>query len=235
MANEIGWTFVILEDGWPGTVNPNLTKPDGGWDNTTDCCVTIPTYPPGTKIAGYNDNTRCPGGYVMCYMGRTDGSHALAFCSDLGNLAAPSVGHLICAHYEGTSAEGNEDYVAWYYVTSDCLASDASLEGYSAVAVACGSMSESNSTAHDGTLIGGPEYGWFWVGGVCPGQDGTSQPNSDLTWMWDSSVTTAGQLTKGRGIELAPDGSADGSIMFSDYSVGDATTNKVGWVIKTDG
>lgn len=220
----LGWKYLILTDGWPGVVNPNLGKPAGGWDNTIDCCVTNPTYPVGSKLMGYNDSSHNPGGYTMCYMGRADGSFAASFCADLGNIAAPSLGHLVVAHYCGTCVLGEQNTAPWYIVTADCTGSDATFSGAHA-AIQCGSMS---GGFHDATLVGSPQFGWFWVDGVCPAQtDG-----GDLTWLWDSSFeTNSGEVSRGGDIFIGDDGT-NGILIDGTGSA--AEQQPCGWSVKSD-
>lgn len=217
----IGLSYIVLKDAWPGSIDANLGKPTDGWDNTVDCCVTNPTYPVGTKIGQYNDCTRNPGGYTMCYMGRCDGSFAADHSGAIGVKAAFSVGSMVCTHMDATTADGNETYVPWYIVTGDCTASDATREGIGQVAIACGSMATTDAT-NDGV-----RFGWHWVGGVCPGK-----VTGDLTWLYDTSIETDGNVTKGRGIILMDDGT--NGISFADCSIGDATNLACGWAIITD-
>lgn len=221
----VGMSYLILQDNWPGSITPNLGKPTNGWDNTTDCCVTSPTYPLGTKIQLYNDCTRNPGNYIMCYMARADGSFTGDHSAALGDIAGPSVGSLVCTHMDTTTVDGNESYVPWYYVGGDCTATDATREGIGQVAFACGSMGSGKiaDNSNDGF-----ECGWFWVGGVCPG----TATAGDLTWLYDASMETDGNVTKGRGIILMDDGT--NGISFADASIGDATNVPCGWSIITD-
>ncbi len=217
----IGMSYLMLKDDWPGVPNPNLRKPVDGWDNTVDCCVTNPTYPVGTKVWSYNDETRNPGGYTMCYMGRCDGTFAEDGSSETGVKVDFSLGAFVCSHYEGTTADGNETSVPWYIVTGDCTQSDATAEALGVVAIQCGSMNTEDNSQD------GVRYGWFWVGGVSPGK-----VTGDLTWIYDASIETDGNVTKGRGVLLMDDGT--NGISFADFSIGDATNAPCGWVIKTD-
>lgn len=216
----VGLKYIVLVDNWPGTPDPNLGKPTNGWDNTTDCCVTAPTYDVGTKIAWYNDATENPGASIMCYMARHDASWDEDHGATTGGLAAGDVSDngLICTHMDTTTIDGNESYVPWYFVGADCTASDATREGIGQVAIACGSMV-------CGTAPTDYKFGWFWVGGVCPG----TATAGDLTWLYDASMTST--VVKGRGIILADDGT--NGIEFHDGSIGDSTQGMCGWSIFT--
>jgi len=220
----VGLSYLVLNDNWPGYPNPNLGIPTGDWDNTTDCCVTTPTYWPGTKIQAYNDNTRNPGYYTMAYLARADGSFLADHSAAVGSLTAPSVASLVCTHMDTTTVGGNESYVPWYFVGGDCTTSDATSGGIRSVAIACGSMNHGAQT--DGTQEGFM-YGWFWVGGVCPGND-----EGDLTWLYDCSMTTGGSVAKGVPIYLVDDGT--NGIEFDGILDGTYETDSVGWSIITD-
>ena len=221
----LGLSYVCLNDLWPGAVNPNLSTPTNGWDNTTDCCVTTPTYPAGTKIMGYNDETRNPGGYVMCYMQICDGTFAADHSAALGVKADMSVAGMIKAHYCGTCADGNENNQPWYIVTADCTSSDAT-RGIMRAAVSCSSATDAGT---DATLVG-TQWGWCWIGGVNPGQGGTS--GTDLTWLYECSVTTtSGEISEGSPVFLVDD--ATNGLTF-DGTGSAAEEYPCGWSIKAD-
>lgn len=162
MAGEILLHKILLYDKWPGEANPNLGVPAGGWDSTVySCCQSAPTYPPGTKISAYQDHTYCEGAYTMCYMcfhESSDWAYDILAVSDTQNA-------VICGDVGGEgghglvvldgSYAGVVDYTEslWWIVTNSYINGDVSAAGRVAVPV-CG-MSEG-------------EFGWFWVGGVCP-------------------------------------------------------------------
>jgi hypothetical protein len=174
---------IILNDGWPGAVNPNLGIPCDGWDNTVHNFNTgddtakafDPPVPPGTKIMSYTDNTVSPGNYTMMYMCfhdyseldiTKDFSDGLFWCGKSG-LLGMSTSHL---------ADGSK---APYYVVGRCYtAASAEITEMNAIAVPCCEMSS------DGTVSAtngyGDFWGWFWVGGVCPAKECTIM--SDLTY-----------------------------------------------------
>ncbi|MCK5017673.1 MAG: hypothetical protein KAS32_11470 [Candidatus Peribacteraceae bacterium] len=212
---DIGLRYLVLEDRWPGVVNPNLSKPTDGWDNTVDCCVTAPTYPIGTKILGYDDVSTNPGSYTMMYLARADGSWITDHTASTGNLGGFSVAGMICARQCGTTADDNTN-APYYYVTGDCTESDAT-RGYSAAAIACGSMADADNTNS------GAQFGWFWVGGVCPVTDNT---------FLDVTVTTGGAVTNVLGVKLDDDGT--NGIFLEGILDGTHETSSVGYFVWTD-
>ena len=162
---------LILEDNWPGTPNPNLTIPDGGWANTTDNFTTTSAaqstpYPPGTKITAYSDNTHAKGYYTTQYLMYHDYS-----AQDI-NATDFSLSSAWCAHYDNSDAEKYTTDVSAvpYYVLSKCYTTVSSdiTKGFP-VALPCATI------AGDGSAVQvtgyGDAWGWFWVGGVCPLDD----------------------------------------------------------------
>jgi len=165
MAGEILLHKIVLNDKWPGSPNPNLGVPQGGWDNTSiSACQTVPAFPPGTKVAAYQDHTYCEGQYTMAYLcfhecsdfaydvlAVSDTQNAF-MCSDVGGEGNDSMDVL-----EGSYA-GVVDYTdsLWWIVTNSFVNGDASATGR--VACPVSAMSEG-------------EFGWFWIGGVCPVAD----------------------------------------------------------------
>lgn len=162
MAGEIELHKILLYDKWPGTPNPNLGVPAGGWDSTLySACQSAPAYLPGTKISAYQDHTYCEGAYTMCYMCFLESSDwnfdvlcpsdtENAFvCSDIGGECADSI-DLVEGSYAGVV-----DYTEslWWIVTNSYTNGDASATGRVALPTAAFSTGE---------------FGWFWVGGVCP-------------------------------------------------------------------
>lgn len=221
----LGFRYLVLQDGWPGIPNINIGKPTDGWDNTTDCCVTAPARQIGTKILGYNDHSSNPGNYVMCYLARSDGTFAASHCSALGDKDDPSVGGFVnCALSDGTTADGHENTIPWYFVTADCTQSDASRTSTKVAIMCCSAVSNPG----DETLTGVPQFGWAWVGGVSPAQtDG-----GDLTWLFDGSFeTNSGELSAGGAIFTGDDGT--NGILF-DGTGSAAEQYPVGWSIKAD-
>jgi hypothetical protein len=154
---------LVLNDGFPGPVNPNLGIPKNGWNRGGQGCVTSPEYPVGTKIMAYTDNTHCPGWYTMYY-----GTLA-SYCADADVSADFSDGKFWCSHtcltadaadatYELATNDGSSQPA---YVLASCYTT-AGWDGTKGapIAVPCASMD-------------GYDYGWFWVGGVCPCADAT--------------------------------------------------------------
>ncbi len=148
--------YVNLYDNWPGEANPNLGIPGSGFDSTnggSGNCVTEPAYPIGTKIMSYNESTLHPGWYTAMYLQFCEGSDT-AF--DIGD---PSTGYNMCGRY--CTTQHNPDGGKYYYrVTSDVTNSD--MTKGTPVAFAFADLSGADTTTT------GSEFGWFWVGGVCP-------------------------------------------------------------------
>ena len=162
MAGAIELHKILLYDKWPGEPNPNLGIPAGGWDSTLhSCCQTEPKYPPGTKIQAYQDHTYCEGQYTMCYMCFHESSD---WAYDVLDPSEDTPGFL-CSDVGGEGDEGlvvlqaanggTVDFTAslWWLVTNSYVNGDVSATGRVACPVAA--LSEG-------------EFGWFWVGGVCP-------------------------------------------------------------------
>ena len=140
---------IRLIDNWPGAVNPNLGIPTGGWDNTTDNFVTtavdtpLPTYPIGTKIMAYTDNSACPGNYTMMYLMY----HAVS--STVGIVEATvdfTAGSHFCFHYDASDAvhydAADTSTVPYYVVASVASGATAGLDVTkgSGVAIPCTSQ-----------------------------------------------------------------------------------------------
>jgi len=204
MAGEIPIHEIFLYDHWPGEPNPNLGIPAGGWDNTSiSACQTTPAYPPGTKISAYSEFSYCPGHYTMCYM--------MSFESNTGefDLAALSEGYGICSD---TGGENDTEMATlsgclgtsvdvtvskWWIVTNSFTDGDGSETGRFAVGVI--DMSSG-------------EFGWFWIGGVCPAIDVTRFDEAD-----DGSGTTlsgAGDVSQGGHLMPVADVTPGGLVAF---------------------
>jgi len=185
----INLSSVILNDRWPGAVNPNLGVPKGGFDNTVDNYKTTsaadtPKYPLGTKIMNYTDNSWAPGWYTMMYL-----EYHSYESGGLYDVSADiSDGFPGCAHADGSTA-AHYDTIADtstipYYVVTRCLTTAGGQVDYTranagvgAIAVPCCSMS-SDGTACITQGGYGDFYGFFWVGGVCPAKDITFYDNA---------------------------------------------------------
>jgi hypothetical protein len=165
MAGEIPIHEILLYDKWPGQPNPNLGVPAGGWDSTIYwCCQTTATVPPGTKASAYQDHTYAAGQYTMCYMMFLETSdfaedcgaisEGVGICGDIGGECADSI-DVLAASY-GTVNDITES--KWWIVTNSFVNGDSSATGR--VAIPASDLSTG-------------EFGWCWVGGVCPVADVT--------------------------------------------------------------
>jgi len=180
LTAQMHLSSLVLNDRWPGAVNPNQSIPTGGWDNTTDNFTTtsanqVTRYPVGTKIMAYTDNTYCAGYYTMMYlMFHSDGSDTAT--SDIS--ADFSDGNMYCAHSDSSDAEkANTDFsVTPYYVVTRCFSAGGGVQASditsgAPLAIPCATLN------CDGTGVQiagyGDCYAWFWVGGVCPCADAT--------------------------------------------------------------
>ena len=172
----INLSSIILDDRWPGAVNPNLGIPKGGFDNTTDNYTTTaasdtPKYPLGTKIMAYTDNSWAPGWYTMMYLMY----HSYESGATYDISADISDGWIGCLHCDGSTAQhynqqGDTSTIP-YYVVGRCItavATDLS-SGGGATALPCCSIGTDGTDSY--TQGYGDAFGWFWVGGVCPAKD----------------------------------------------------------------
>jgi len=166
---------LVLQDKFPGAVNPNLSTPTDGWDNTKDNFVTTaasdqPSYPVGTKISVYTDNTNCPGYYTMAYL-------ALTSCYSSGACISAdfSDGKFFCSHPKtgcASQTQFADTSEVPYYVVHMCYTTAATdLTKGTPVAIPCATLAPDGSAASTNGY--GDAYGWFWVGGVCPCKDAT--------------------------------------------------------------
>ncbi len=242
---------LILEDRWPGAVNPNLGIPTGGFDATAWNFSTAddtakafsPPYPAGTKIMAYTDNSECPGFYTMMYLARhefsaeaisSDFSEANFYCSKVGTS---EVTHTAIIGSDATS-------VPPYYVVSQCytaITTDIS-EG-TPVAMACTTADADSSITltTDPRATGyGHAWGFFWVGGVCPAKDitlfkglGDSLAGVDITVQADMRPGAVYMAISGSSYMLA---TADPS----HFNASDATSvvspvpTNVGWACSSE-
>jgi len=162
-----------LIDKWPGLANPNLSIPTNGWDNTIDNFTTTasgqaPSYPVGTKIMAYTDNTNCPGYYTMMMLMYHDFS-AQDVSGDFSD------GNIFCSHVAtgcASTAELADTSRAPYFVVAKCYTAIATdVTKGTPVAVPCATIASDGTVAYTNGY--GDAYGWFWVGGVCPCEDAT--------------------------------------------------------------
>lgn len=195
----ISLSQVTLFDTVPGAPIPGLGKPADGWCGTTHSCITTPAYPLGTKITQYEEATKNPGPYTMCYMRFHDGTDASNGIGDVSDS------YRVCFHAEGT-ATADGSIGGTYVVTNDLTNSDGTVGGFAVLAAA---------------ELSSDQCGWFWCGGVCPVTDVTKlnaelKTNGDvlrgslITLMWDDT---------GYGI-AAP---ACLTVMYDETNIGDIT------------
>jgi hypothetical protein len=197
-----------------------MGRPPNGFDSTvggSGNCVTTAVFDVGTKVADYNDGTVNPGWYTMCYMQFVEGSDS---AYDAG---APSTGYGLCFHCEATQhhPDGNVTQT-WYAVTHDLTNSDGSYGG--AVALPACDLSGADTTTT------GAEYGWFWIGGVCPC---VTSPRVDCTRL-GGDVLTDGNIVAGSPFYVQDDGTNAAEIALHS---GDATKHMlgtIGWSLVVD-
>lgn len=200
---------LILYDKWPGAVNPNQSMPVDGWDGTSTHDVSLPAYPIGTKIMKYNDSTYNPGWYTMMYLQFAEGSD-YAFDGN-GDITAQGLGSGFCFQYETTGNMDADGTAKYYLVTNDLTNSCATLTdeagsglSFSArCAVAAGDISGNFAVA------GRSNYGWFWVGGVCP--------IVDLTNL-HGDITTGGDVVAKQDVIPNDDGDNGATIGIADWT-----------------
>ena len=191
---------VILNDGFPGPVNPNKSVPTDGWDNTVDNDVTVPTHPLGTKIMDYNDSSQNPGWYTCAYLRWS----AVSGKNDISDI---STGWGFCHRQDGTTSV--DATASPWNVTGQQGITDSTRN--TMFAVACGTM-----TSTDVTLGDTGKYGWFWIEGVKP-RDTTLLDS--LGSGLGVEVTTDGNVIAGGRLQLIADtsqlifGLADASVL----------------------
>lgn len=177
--NGIALGHLQLVDWWPGPVNPNLGIPANGWDNTKDNFKTTsvndtPSYPLGTKIMAYTDNSVAPGWYTMMYLMYTTFEDTDVSVGDYSGNAA------ICCHADNSTPQNYDDDVSavpYYVVSPDVTGTDGAIGKQPRVAFPCASMDSDGTTGYTNGY--GDAYGWFWVGGVCPCADATILDGTD--------------------------------------------------------
>lgn len=177
-------SHINLIDRWPGAVNPNQSIPTDGWDGTGHSCVTTPVYPVGTKIMAYTDNSYCPGYYTMMY----GGFAAFSSAADISGDFSDSVQW--CGHCCLTSDTADATYEIPNYESVDVsgLPMTVLCREYTAGTITIGDVSKGGPVALPCATLEGYDYGWFWVGGVCPCKDVTlmqgtadSEAGADMT------------------------------------------------------
>ena len=177
---------INLYDRFPGPVNPNKGVPVDGWAKT---CVTYPEYPVGEKRMGYTDNSHCPGTYTMMYGTLAAGSDTNFCVSEDFSNGKCWVAH--CCLSEDVSYAGDPTYLManpdgttqpWHVMHRCTSLLETDLSSSGGAAIPCATMN-------------GYDYGWFWVGGVCPCKDVTIMDESDTGAGCD--MTTYGDIVAG--------------------------------------
>lgn len=223
-----------LIDQWPGHVNPNLGIPTNGWDSTTDNFVTTaadtppPSYPIGTKIEAYTDNSNNPGYYTMAYLAY----HCISSAIGLIEADDMSIGKCYCFHYDASDAvayasQGADTSIVPYYVVAGieshattAAVTDATKGG--CLAIPCLSKSAGESTAAYVSGFG-DSFGWFWVGGVCPVSDVTLfKGEADTTFVGFDLTTDAHVISAPFVVEFTTD---SGILEYAGMSIGLDTTH----------
>lgn len=165
---SIGCEDFYLIDQWPGEVMWNKPAPTGGFDSTAaGNRSTTAVHVPGTKMIGYQDATVGAGG---------------------SNVANRGYYRMLYAQYlDYTSAD---DISASAVVILAC--SSAKARGGVAFTKDVSGGNEFSETGPAGvtcTSIGASQYGWIWVGGICP--------NYDLTQLDVTGFLTDGNVVAG--------------------------------------
>jgi len=174
----------MLKDKCPGPIT-NIGIPPDGWDGTSHCCVTKDVYSPGTKFAQYTDNSNNPGWYTMMY-------GCLAEFSETNHCVSGDISDGLgwCAHTcltEDVSSANDPTYISPYWngesqpfwVMSTAISATActkDISGCGQVCLPCSSLGDN-------------QWGWFWVGGVCPCKDVTFL--DDVSAVWTGADMTA--------------------------------------------
>jgi len=201
----------------------NTGKPPGGFDSTKEGSgnkVNTPAFDVGEKRAWYNDSTKNPGYSIFAYLRFVEGSDS-AFDTD----ADISTGYGLCFHMHDASEHTPDGDTDWYYVTHDLTNSEGTLGG--AVAIAMCDLSGGAEVTTTTTKT--PEYGWFWVGGVCPCNTKTDSGGTDMT-KTAGEIVTGGSVAIGQEVIVVDDGTNAAAIdlacptIFDSTTVGDAST-----------
>jgi hypothetical protein len=152
MAGSIAPSDFILLDNFPGVASPNTPMPTGGFAQKDTSAL----YPVGTKITKYQDNSVGAQGSSVANKGYYTMMYTAMY--DYTNAADASEGRLCQLACGSAKARGG------IFVTLDTSGGQNVQAGknYGPVAIPCVSF---------GFSFASPEYGWFWVGGVCPNHD----------------------------------------------------------------
>ena len=211
---------LILKDNWPGTPNPNLGIPTGGFDATAYTDASTEEYPIGTKIQVYQDFSGISGLYTMIYLRYYCLTNYWAVES--ANLSA--TGHAIFQQFCNSTCLSADGTSAMFTCTNSGTVDTGVACGTNSglCAVACGTLSDRDVT-DEGANPGG--YGWFWAGGVCP------MDCSMLAGAADAGVdmSTNGGVANGEPINCEVDGAS--AIVFDG---GDLSSVHVGWSMAAD-
>lgn len=170
--NAIPLSSVQLVDRWPGPVNPNRGKPTGGWDSTSDGFKTssgniTPTQPIGQKRMAYTDNSHCPGWYTMMYLQYHSFENACV-SKDMSDSLQ------MCTPYDGTDAEWYDNsFCSYFVVTNEITYGNTDYSRGGRIAFPCATMDSDGTSAGPDNNSYGDQWGWFWIGGVCPCKDAT--------------------------------------------------------------
>jgi hypothetical protein len=177
---------IVLKDKTPGPVS-NRGRPVDGWDSTISCS-TVAGYEAGSKWANYTDNSNNPGWYTMLYGCLAEASETNHCVSGDISDGLGWVAHTCLTEDVSDTATGDPTYRSAYWngesqpfwVMSTCTTGSGlgtkDVSGCGQVALPCASM-----TDH--------QWGWFWVGGVCPCKDVTFL--DDVSAVWTGADMTA--------------------------------------------
>jgi hypothetical protein len=218
--NVIPLSSIQLVDNWPGPVNPGIGKPVNGWDGSTSCFSTTsgnitPTCSVGQKRMAYTDNSHCPGWYTMMYLSY----HSF----ESGAVSADfSDTEFICVKSDQSTEEWYDNSFASYFVvTNEITIGNSDFTKGCRVAIPCSTMG-SDGTASYGNGYG-DNWGWFWVGGVCPCKDATILDGT-VGSGYGAEVACSSTYEGG---PLALDTSGD-RLFFKEHIYGPATPNIYG-------
>lgn len=212
---------LILKDNWPGSPDPNLGIPTGGFDATAHTDASTEVYPIGTKIQAYQDFSGTSGPYTMIYLryyclSESD-DHGVeeADQSLTGQCLFAQFCNSTCLSADGTQAVftcTNRSGVDTGYICST---------NAGVMAIACGTLSYRDVTT-DGNNPGG--YGFFWCGGVCP---------MDITFL--SGAAHAGvDMSTGGGVAASEPMNLENDTSCFVLDGGDLSSAVVGWSMETD-
>lgn len=197
----------VLIDCFPGIPNTLAPKPKNGFDSTNAgnrAASGSPTYPAGTKIQGFQDSTVGAGGSNVANKGYYTMLYAQYHDYTTGDCSAGQICTWACASSQALGEMG---------VSLDISGgNDVTMGG--PCAIACVS-------------VGDTQYGWFWVGGVCP--------NYDVTSMDDfSGFLTSGNVIQGCQLACARPADATRAALGQINGDGTATHPIVGRAFSDD-